>query len=284
VFITGNMSETLNMKSSSSDSRVAIIYTVFAIIGLLVYYWIAQGEFSSVLTVSAIVQCMAFALLAMQALANGSVRGISAKSLQLDALALVCRLSSTTWLNGYLPEDVTGDWLYQCFDFLSLGMVLWLLHRVLVVQRDTYDASVDTLSPTPWAVGCLILAFIFHGDLNDRPIFDALWMCGLNVSAIAVLPQLWVMTHINEATSVLTSHFVAVMALARILSGSYMFYAHAEITCDPWFGDFEHAGYAILAAHAVHLILLGDFGYLYVKNLATRGLNAPLALNECWQV
>ena len=81
------------------------------------------GEFSAVLTLSAIFQCLAFCLLGVQALA-GTTQGISVKSLQLDALALACRLSSTTWLQGYLPFDTTGDYLYQCFDALSLAMVL----------------------------------------------------------------------------------------------------------------------------------------------------------------
>ena len=40
------------------------------------------------------------------------------------------------WLQGYLLADQIGDYLYQCFDAVSFGMVLWLLHRVLCVQRE----------------------------------------------------------------------------------------------------------------------------------------------------
>jgi len=276
----GNMSEMRNSKSSSSHYKVALVYVVFVAAAVLVYHWIAEGEFSAVLTLSAVFQCLAFCLLVVQALSSGTVHGISAKSLQLDALALVCRLSSTTWLNGYLPFDQTGDYLYQCFDALSLAVVVWLLYRVLIVQRETYEVDGDTLVPAPFAIASLVLAGLLHGDLNDRPIFDTLWMCGLFVSAVAVLPQLWMMTRSQQAIPVLTSHFVAVMALSRILSGTYMWHAHAEITCEPWIGEFNHAGWAILAAHAVHLILLGDFGYFYVKNLAKKGLNSPLELNE----
>merc|ERR1719199_1517266 len=109
-------------------------------------------------------------------------------------------------------------------------------------------------------------------------------MCGLFISAVAVVPQLWMMTHGNSKVPALISHFVAVMAFARILSGTYMWHAHTEITCEPWIGNFNHAGYAILAAHAVHLLLLGDFAYFYGKNLATAGLSAPLELSEAWVV
>merc|ERR1719261_746485 len=195
----GNMIDPCSSSSKTSvtsthRSGVALAYVVFVTIAVLFYHLIAEGEFSSVLTLSAIFQCLAFSLLGMQALATNSVHGISAKSLQLDALALACRLSSTTWLEGYLPNDQTGDYLYQTFDFLSLGMVLWLLYRVLSVQRKTYDANEDTLPAAPFVLACLVLASLLHGDLDDSAVFDALWMCGLFVSAVAVMPQLFMMT------------------------------------------------------------------------------------------
>merc|ERR1719155_89185 len=129
------MSNLDHASKTSNNSRVAVAYLIFIAIAMWMYHLVADGEFSAVLTLSAVFQCLAFCLLGLQALSNGSVRGISAKSLQLDALALVCRLSSTTWLNGYLPYDATGDYLYQCFDALSLGMVCWLLYRVLKIQK-----------------------------------------------------------------------------------------------------------------------------------------------------
>jgi len=275
----GDLFESSSTKTASGrHAGVIAVYVVFAIVALLVYHMIAEQEFSSVLTLSAVFQCLAFSLLGMQMLLSNSVHGISAKSLQLDALALACRLSSTTWLEGYLPNDQSGDFLYQVFDALSLSMVLWLLYRVLNVQRGTYDADEDSLPAVPFALGSLVLAAVLHGDLDDRPLFDTFWMCGLFVSAIAVLPQLWMMTHSRRGVPSLTSHFIAVMAFSRILSGVYMWHAHTEITCEPWVGDFQHAGYAILAAHVVHLMLLGDFGYFYVKNLATKGLHSSLEL------
>jgi len=266
------------------QNGVVLVYAAFGTVALMVFHWMAEGQFSSVLTLSAIFQCLAFSLLGVHALSTGSVEGISAKSLQLEAMALVCRLSSTTWLLGYLPNDPSGDHLYQIFDALSLAMVLWLLHRVLNVQCQTYQVDGDTLPVTPFAVGSLVLAAVLHGDLDERPIFDTLWMCGLFVGAVAVLPQLWLMTRNSTSIPAMTSHFVAVMALSRVLSGSYMYYAHEEITCAPWIEDFNHSGYAVLAAHVVHLILLGDFGYFYVKNLATRGLSSPLEIPDSWMV
>merc|ERR1719316_289173 len=154
----------------------------------------------------------------------------------------------------------------------------------MTVKSQSHDADEDALSAAPFAAVAFVLACLLHGDLDDRPLFDTLWMCGLFISAVAVMPQLWIMTHGRRSISALTSHFVAVMAFSRVLSGSYMWYAHSEITCEPWIKGFNHTGYAILAAHLVHLLLLGDFAYFYGKNLATSGLNAPLVLPEAFMV
>merc|ERR1719443_822802 len=272
-------------KTSRLASKESGVYMVFGAIAFIVHHLYANGQFSSVLTLSAVFQCLAFSLLAMQVLSTGSVSGISAETLKLDAFALGCRLSSTTWLHGYLPLDETGDHLYQCFDVLSLMMVLWLLYRVLYVQNRTYDADDDGLAPRPFAVVCLVLAANLRGNLDMRPIFDTLWMCSVYTSAISVLPQLWMMTHSGKSVPALTGHFIAVMAVARIVSGAYMYHAVEEIESDGfWIGTFNHAGYSVLAAHVVHLVLLGDFGYYYFKNLATKGIDAPLNLTTSWEV
>jgi hypothetical protein len=278
----GNTND-LSTSSKGPDTQrsgLIILYVVFGVVVVLVHHWIAEGEFRSVLTLSAIFQCLAFSLLGVHVLTTGRVHGISAKCLQLEAIALVCRLSSTTWLLGYLPNDPTADFLYQSVDILSLVLVLGLLHQVLNVQRETYDSDNDTLPIAPFVVGAFLLACLLHANLDERPIFDSLWMCGLFLNCVAVVPYLWLMIHSRGAIPALTSHFVAMMAIARILSGAYMWEAHEEFTCKPWIGNFNHSGYSVLAAHALHLMLLADFAYFYVKNLTTAGLHAPLELSS----
>jgi hypothetical protein len=279
--MVASLNETCNGKAS--QERIALVYAVFIGVAVFVYHLIAEGEFSALLTLSAVFQCLAFSLLALQVVSSDNVGGISVKSLSLDAFALACRLASTLFVDGYLPWDATGDWMYQGFDVLSLGMVCWLLYRIFKVQLP-YEKEEDALSAAPFAFGSLVLAVIFHGNLDEIPLLDTLWMCSVFVSAVAVLPQLWTMTHRHGGLPALTSHFVAVTAFGRILSGSYMWYAYPEVECDPWLGDFQHAGYAIIIAHAAHLLLLGDFFYLYGKNVAKSGLSAPLQISEVWEV
>merc|ERR1719421_2524463 len=110
-------------------------YGIFLSLAAWVYHVIADGEFSSIIAVGVVFQCGAFVTLAMQVISSGSCAGISARSLALEAAALCCKLSSTTWLDGYLPNDESGDWFYQAMDVCSVLVVMWLLREVLVTRR-----------------------------------------------------------------------------------------------------------------------------------------------------
>lgn len=251
------------------------VYMMFLAVAGFVYHKIAEGEYSSVLTIAAIFQCLAFSLLGLQVLMC-SVSGISAKSLQLHAIAIASRLSNTVWLEGYIPIDSTGDFLYQAFDGVSLVMALWLIHRVRKAQRLACETHEDGLPIAPFVMVSLMLSCFLHADLNDNVLFDSLWINSLFLNTIAVMPQLWMLTHRTGSLPALASHFVAVMGLSHVLAGTYMWSGYDEITCVPWIGSFNHAGPTIIGAHIVHVLLLGDFAYFYVKNIAKSGLEAPL--------
>jgi len=266
--------------SKAPPTNVIVVYALFLGGAFAMYHLVAAGEFSSILTMAVMFQCLAFALLGMQTFASGSSVGISARALGLDAVALVCRLSSTTWLQGYLPVDESGDWFYQAVDICSLVTVLWLLHRVLVAQRSTYQANEDSFPFVPMMLVAFLLASLLHADMNARPLFDALWMAGLFVSVFAVLPQLWLINQNGGKVDSFTAHYIAAMALSRAVSGIFMWYARFDITCVEWVDGFSHAIWAILSAHFLHMVLLADFAYYYVKGVTKQGLACTLELGS----
>merc|ERR1719487_1738497 len=108
---------------------VTASYTAFAAGATLVYYVLSDG-LSSLLTLSAGLQALAFILLVLKVKGQSSVSGISSSMLAMYTVTLIMRLSSTLWLNGYLPADSTGDWAFQCLELLSLGLGAWLLQYV----------------------------------------------------------------------------------------------------------------------------------------------------------
>merc|ERR1719197_1935577 len=220
------------------------------------YHTIAAKQFSSILTMAAMLQTFSFGLLGAQVAYGGHARGISARALALDALALMCRLSSTVWLDGYLPVDASGDWMYQAVDVCSLALVLWLIYQVLVVHKGTYQEAEDSFPAFHVALGAVVLAFMFHPDMDDFPLFDSLWMSGLNISAIAVLPQLWLTTRAGGHMAALTTHYIAALAISQLFNAMFTWHAWEHITCQPWVPGFNHGVLAMAFAHLVSIVLL----------------------------
>lgn len=54
--------------------------------------------------------------------------------------------------------DKTGDSFFQAVDVCSLMIVIWLLHRVLVMHSGTYEASEDSLPIAPIVMVSIVLA------------------------------------------------------------------------------------------------------------------------------
>jgi len=251
---------------------VIVSYLGFGAFALSMYHFVAEREFSSILTMAVIAQAMAIASLCIQVLWSKSAAGISVSSLMLDGLAVVLRMPATMWSYGYLPVDSSGDYVYQTVDFCTLTMILFLLHRVQVRERRTYQSSEDSFQIKPLVLFCFCLAAVFHGNAADNPVFDTCWMAGLFVGAGAVLPKLWLLTQSGGTTHAMTCHYIAGMGMSRALSGLFMWEAREDITCFVWVTGFNHAIVFVLLAHAVHLLLLCDFACSYVKSLAKHGI------------
>ena len=124
----------LSKWQAATPTPVIAAYVIFGIVGFAIHHFVAGGAFSSIITMSSLVQCLGVSFLCIKVASSGSAEGVSAGALKLDAFAFAFRLSSTTWLNGYLPVDRSGDFAIQAVDMCSLVMVLWLLRRVLVVH------------------------------------------------------------------------------------------------------------------------------------------------------
>lgn len=243
---------------------------------ILVYHFIGNGEFSSILTMAGIFECLALSLLVIQQRDRVSADGVSARSLALEGLSFACRLSSTMWLNGYLPVDASGDHIIQGVDLLSLFMVCLLLYRVLVTNRKSYDADADDFPAILLLIAAAVLGAIFHANMNSRPLFDSLWMVGLFLGCVAQIPQLYLIIRSGGIVQAFTGHYIAMTTISRLLSGIFMWFARYDVTCDPYIEGFNHAIWAILAAHLLHLLLLGDFSYYYLRAIMSHGLNADM--------
>jgi uncharacterized membrane protein (DUF485 family) len=241
--------------AASGKRRIVVAYSVFLALSSVVYFFVAEREFASIQTMAALSQCLAIALLGMQ-VHCGSMEGISMNSLTLHAAALMCRLSSTTWLNGYLPVDASGDGIYQVCDVLGLMLSM----RILAAGMSCKSPR----RPDVFGVGvvlCItfVLATILHANMDKRPLFDTLWMMSIFLASVAIVPQVLALRASPGKADMPAGHALSAMTMAQVLSGIYMWYARRDMTCDPWLEGFNHSVWAVLAAHALPLLVACDF-------------------------
>jgi len=244
------------------NSSMLTAWLCFVGLGAWIYHEIALKEFTAILTLSVFAQALAFALLYMQISGNRSVAGISGRSLIMHAVKLCCRLGTTLWLDGYLPTDKSGDWIYQVGDVLSLLLVLQILFSIFVAHKGSYQSNDDTLDVSNLLLGAVVLAVIVHPSLNAWTPFDILWTVHLYVDAMAMVPQLWMISKAHGKVSGFTAHYIGATLLSNFLSGMFWFFATPELAEE---GKLNIAGFAINGAHLVQLLLMLDFGYFYVK-------------------
>jgi len=244
-------------------ASTAAAYLVFFVAMVVVMHKCTDGDFSVVLTMSSVVQCLGFFLLSLKVKFQRTVAGLSSRTLEMYVIFFMFRLGSTLFKNGYLPIDRSGDYIYQLGDIGALIIVLNLLYSIHKRHKDTYQAEHDTLQVFSAIPACILLAVFVHGDLNNSPFFDTLWTVSLWLDTITMLPQLWMLTKLGGQVEALTSHFVAAMVISRCFSFAFWLYGFKEIA--PQDGSPNVAGYAIITAHSLQLLLCADFMYHYAK-------------------
>lgn len=256
------------VRSKVSSDILAILpaYLLLALGGLLVRrLYSGLLGFSSILTVGAALQTLGFYALLVKVQRTKTVAGISLKTLRIYAAVLTLRLFSTLCHNGYLPADSTGDYLYQLMDLVSLSFVLGLIRCMTTNYRPTYEDCFDTMEVIRVIPSCFVLAICIHGHLNDSFLFDSMWTLSMNLDTIAMAPQLWMLAKQGEVEC-MTSHYVVALFLSRACSFYFWFYGFRELT--PKLRSpvrVNVAGFQLITAHALQLVLSLDFLFYYVK-------------------
>merc|ERR1719310_896606 len=134
------------MMASKAKNAVPDQGTLALYLGALVCQTFHDLGLSTFITLALAIQCFAFSCLRLKISQTKSVTGISGRTLMLQALSCALRLSSTTWLNGYVPVDGTGDWLYQLLDVCALLLVIQLLYCMFRTHRCTYQEEQDNFN------------------------------------------------------------------------------------------------------------------------------------------
>lgn len=247
------------------DRNYACLYLVAITVFCLIWQFFQDIGLSTLLTFSVLIQVVALAALLLGIVSRKSVRGISLRSMGMQAVSFGLRLCSTCWLKGYIPVDSTGDWLYQLADVSAWVLCLQICFLMYYPYRSTYQESEDCFASVNTCIGCAILAVIVHPDLNNRPIFDSIWTCSLYIDVVSTLPQLWMMGKLGGKVDALSAHYVALIALSRTVDMIFWYYGFEELA--PEDGSFNLAGWTVFGAHLVHILLMWDFICCYSRSI-----------------
>lgn len=248
------------------DSNILCVYLAFVTGCALVYQSFSDIGLATFLTLSVALQCLGFMCLCIKISKEKNVLGISGQTMILKNISYALKLSCMVWLNGYIPDDATGEWLYQLLHVMAFCMSLYVSFCVFVRHRCTYQEGCDTFKAMPLAFGCLCCAALLHPDLHGRPLFDTTHTAALYVDMLSLMPQLGMIMR-ESPIEYLTSHFICATALSRASSLVFWFHAYTELA--PIDGGFNVPGWAVLITQLLGLLLLCDFVFFYLCAYAT---------------
>lgn len=137
------------------------------------------------------------------------------------------------------------------------------LYLMWVKFKATYDRNHDTFRVEFLLLPCALLALVVNHEFT---VMEVLWTFSIYLEAVAILPQLFMVSKTGEAETI-TSHYLFALGSYRglyILNWVYRFYAEN-------FYDF-----IAIVAGVVQTVLYCDFFYLYVtKVIKGKALKLP---------
>jgi len=263
-------------RSLKNNFDEGLSYAVFAVLGCCALHWASDRTFSTLITLGAAFQCLGFCLLRLKIRKQKGVQGISSRTLQMFVVAYVCRLYSTLQYNGYLPVDRSGDWMYQLVDVVALLVIcsiLFAMHGFPRALSRTYEKEMDSCQIMWLLVTCCALSYAIHPHLNNRQIPDMMWTMSLYVEAVAMVPQLFMLTKKGGVVESLASHYIAAVFIARCLYLSFWCNSYGELK--PKNADVNLPGWGVIGAQVLQVIIFGDFMIHYFRSMRD---NAKLVL------
>lgn len=184
-----------------------------------------------------------------------SCAGISGKSQALFALVFCTR---------YLDLFFSFVSLYNTtMKVVYISCAIGTCYLIFMKFKPTYDSNHDTFRVEFLLGPCVILALVVNHSFS---LTEILWTFSIYLEAVAILPQLFMMSKTGEAETI-TSHYLFMLGAYRalyILNWVYRY--NTETFFDP----------IAVVAGCVQTVLYIDFFYLYVtKVLKGKSLVLP---------
>lgn len=175
-----------------------------------------------------------------------SCAGISGKSQILFALVY-----TTRYLDLFFTYVSLYNSAMKVFFLVSSYATLYLIY---IKFKATYDFNHDTFRIEFLLIPCVILSLLITHDYSPVEI---LWTFSIYLEAVAILPQLFMVSKTGEAETI-TSHYLFALGAYRafyIVNWIYRYYTESFID-----------GIAVVSG-IIQTILYADFFYLYITKV-----------------
>lgn len=251
-----------------------LLYGSFAVGCLLVYYKLEappNAEYDYLITLAAGFQTLGFLALIADT-ADGAAEGLSEKTLWAFIVTHITRISTTSWGEGYIPEDNTGDvYLYQALEVIGVIALIFQVMRLGAV-RSSQEVGQSFERHSQLIAMCVvsaILAYFTKSTGHDDYYADLLWMFATWLEAMALGPQVHLLltsagsTRIDESAS----HF-AMLTMTSALTDAFFWGRMMRDRYSEFQKDNEHQFFhAIGLATFMRVALSGVYVYLFRSQL-----------------
>lgn len=258
------------------DSFVA--YSCFLMIGIWLYHHLGGSLLHASSEdlmgyASAIAEAFGLLVLRRKIQTQESVKGISGMTMIM--YALVYGVRELVLIPGMGTVD---EWAVEILSFSSLVIVLDILRSVFVTYRNSYQEDLDVLKAKWLIPSCIIFAGILHPSLQEGPLFSFSWTACLYLDVMALMPQIIMMERGAGKVAAPICHFVAATAASRLVDLWFWLFNFQSVG-DYMPGEFHFSGWLIIFFHVLHLLLVADFMYYYMKaRLSGSSLSEDLSL------
>jgi len=246
----------------------------------IIYMFFSDGDFSFLMTLSSILSLASFLNVVYVIHSKGSVCGVSCNMMLCYVVAFLARLMSIMWMDGYLPYDRTGDYIYRGTEIGCFASSCYIVYLCKVKFAATYDEAADVFKSYYLIGPAFVLGFLFHPHLNGYMLCDVAWSMALYLESIACLPQL-VLFRKQKKVEEFTTNFLLSQIVVRLLS--FVFWANSSRDLHSYHLEGtlrEYASWMVVGMQCVQLVVMCDFVYQYIQ-CWRKGISFEMSLINC---
>lgn len=237
-------------------------------------FLVPDWAISSAMTYSTLLTAIASMVVVMHINKTRDLRGISVKMFHMQLCASAMRLTGTTWLNGYIPSDSSGDYMFQMLDIMVAIFSAYVVYKANADLQWSYYEEHDSF-PYKLAlwIGCLC-GCCTHPSLHGRPLFDTTWNVSMFFESMTVAPQIWMfLKRPDVVVPACQSHWVFCFFINRLLNLMFWMRGYEQLI---YHATWRYSADVVIACHILSLLLVAEFAFYYIKSLVLQSSYASM--------